>query len=150
MYKRQEYDRHAVTLGPTLISPRSRGRLRLRSAEAADKPRILTNLLAEPEDVAAMVAGMRLAREIVGKEPLRSVFRKELFPGDDVAGDDELEADLRRRCELLYHPVGTCRMGTDDAAVVDEQLRVRGVDGLRVADASICLLYTSPSPRDRS
>ena len=133
----ESYDRHALTLGPTLISPRSRGRLRLRSAEAADKPRILTNLLAEPEDVAAMVAGMRLAREIVGKEPLRSVFRKELFPGDDVAGDDELEADLRRRCELLYHPVGTCRMGTDDTAVVDERLRVRGVEGLRVADASI-------------
>ena len=132
----EEYDRHALTFGPTLISPRSRGWLRLRSAEAGDKPRILTNSLAEPEDVAAMVAGMRLAREIIQTEPLRSVFRHEIFPGADVL-DDDLEADVRRRCELLYHPVGTCRMGTDETAVVDEQLRVRGVEGLRVADASI-------------
>ena len=133
----EEYDGHAVTLGPTLIAPRSRGRLRLRSAAAGDKPRILTNSLADPADVAAMVAGMRIAREILHTEPLRSVFRKELFPGPGVADDDDLEADLRGRVELLYHPVGTCRMGTDDGAVVDEQLRVRGVEGLRVADASI-------------
>jgi choline dehydrogenase len=134
----EEFDGHAVTFGPTLISPRSRGRLRLRSAEVGDKPRILTNSLAEPEDVAALVAGMKLAREILHTEPLASVFRRELFPGPGVGGDDDdLEADLRRRVELLYHPVGTCRMGTDDRAVVDEQLRVRGVDGLRVADASI-------------
>ena len=63
---------------------------------------------------------------------------RELFPGAGTGDDDdELEADLRRRVELLYHPVGTCRMGTDDESVVDEELRVRGVEGLRVADASI-------------
>jgi choline dehydrogenase len=134
----EEFDGHALTLGPVLLKPRSRGRVWLRSADAGDKPRILTNALAEPEDVAAMVAGMRIAREIVGSEPLRSVVRRELFPGAGVGGDDaDLEADLRRRVELLYHPVGTCRMGTDARSVVDEQLRVRGVEGLRVADASI-------------
>ena len=132
-----DFDGHAMTFGPTLISPRSRGRLWLRSAKVGDKPRVLTNSLAEPEDVAALVAGMQLAREILETEPLRSVVRRELFPGAGVAGAEDLEADLRRRVELLYHPVGTCRMGTDDDAVVDEQLRVRGVDGLRVADASI-------------
>jgi choline dehydrogenase len=132
----EEYEGHALTLGPVLVTPRSRGNVRLRSADPKDKPRILTNSLADPEDVAAMVAGMKIAREIVAAGPLREVFRKELFPGPEV-GDADLEADLRSRMELLYHPVGTCRMGTDDASVVDARLRVRGVEGLRVADASI-------------
>jgi len=135
----EEFDGHAITLGPVLITPKSRGRLTLRSADPAHKPRILTNSLAEPEDVAVMLEGMRIARELVAREPLRSVVRRELFPGP---GAGDLEDDLRRRVELLYHPVGTCRMGTDDGAVVDEHLRVRGVDGLRVADASIMPLIT--------
>jgi choline dehydrogenase len=130
----ETFDGHALTLGPVLITPKSRGRLWLRSDRPEDKPRILTNTLAEPEDVAAMVHGMQVARDIVAASPLREVFRSELFPGPGV---EDLEADLRRRVELLYHPVGTCRMGTDDEAVVDERLRVRGVEGLRVADASI-------------
>jgi choline dehydrogenase-like flavoprotein len=132
-----EFDGHALTLGPVLIAPRSRGHLRLASADPSVKPRIVTNTLAERDDVEALVAGMRLAREIVATEPLRSVVRRELFPGDAVRDDADLEADLRRRVELLYHPVGTCRMGTDPCAVVDGQLRVNGVEGLRVADASI-------------
>ena len=131
------FDGHAITLGPVLIAPRSRGRLELRSAEAADKPRIVTNTLAEREDVAALLAGVALARQIAAAEPLRSSVRRELLPGDGVASDDDLEEDLRRRVELLYHPVGTCRMGTDDGAVIDAELRVRGVGGLRVVDASI-------------
>jgi choline dehydrogenase len=138
----EQFEGHSMTLGPVLLTPRSRGRVTLRTASATDKPRILTNTLAEPEDVAAMVAGMRLAREIVASEPLRSVFRKELFPGAAFSGDEDLEADLRRRVELLYHPVGTCRMGTDERSVVDERLRVRGTEGLRVADASIMPLIT--------
>ena len=138
----EDFDGHALTTGPTLITPRSRGRLSLRSADAGDKPRILTNTLAAREDVDAMVAGMRRAREILAAEPLRSVIRRELFPGEGIRDDEDLEADLRRRVELLYHPVGTCRMGTDDRSVVDEQLRVRGVDGLRVVDASIMPLVT--------
>jgi len=128
-----EFDGHALTLGPVLIAPRSRGELRLASADPSVKPRIVTNSLAERDDVEALLAGIRLAREIVATEPLRSVVRRELFPGDDA----DLEADLRRRVELLYHPVGTCRMGTDPSSVVDPELRVRGADGLRVADASI-------------
>jgi choline dehydrogenase len=131
------FDGHAMTFGPVLLTPRSRGSLKLRSASPADKPRILTNSLAEDEDVAAMLAGLRLGREIAACEPLRSVIRRELFPGEAVETDDDLEADLRRRLELLYHPVGTCRMGADESAVVDPELRVRGVEGLRVVDASI-------------
>jgi choline dehydrogenase-like flavoprotein len=139
----QEFDGHALTLGPVLITPKSRGRLWLHSSDPSEKPRILTNSLAEPEDVAAMVEGMRIAREVIAQGPLSSVVKREIFPGvagDGVSGD--LEDDLRRRVELLYHPVGTCRMGTDDASVVDPELRVRGVDGLRVADASIMPLIT--------
>jgi choline dehydrogenase-like flavoprotein len=132
-----DYDGHALTMGPVLISPRSRGRVELASADPTAKPRILTNTLAEPEDVAALVAGVRIARQMAATEPLAEACGRELFPGPELQADGELELDLRRRVELLYHPVGTCRMGSDDEAVVDPELRVRDVDGLRVADASV-------------
>ncbi|HEX6689027.1 MAG TPA: GMC family oxidoreductase N-terminal domain-containing protein [Solirubrobacterales bacterium] len=133
----EEYDGHAITMGPALVAPRSRGWVRLRSADPADKPRIQTNSLAEPEDVAALLAGTRIAREIAAAEPFAAELGRELFPGTDIESDDELADDLRRRVELLYHPVGTCRMGSDAEAVVDPQLRVRGIEGLRVVDASV-------------
>jgi choline dehydrogenase len=132
-----EYDDHALTLGPVLISPRSRGWIELASADPAAKPRILTNTLAEPADAAALVAAMKLAREIAATEPLAEACGRELLPGPELRTDAELEDDARRRVELLYHPVGTCRMGSDDQAVLDSELRVRGVDGLRVIDASV-------------
>jgi choline dehydrogenase-like flavoprotein len=133
----EEYDGHAVTMGPVLVAPRSRGWLRLRSADPTDSPRILTNSLAEPEDVAALVAGTRLAREIAAAEPLASVLGRQIFPGEGLGTDQDLEEDLRRRVDLLYHPVGTCRMGSAEDAVVDPELRVRGLEGLRVVDASV-------------
>lgn len=133
----QEYDGHAITMGPALVAPRSRGWVRLRSADPAEKPRILTNSLAEPEDVAALIAGTRRAREIAAAEPFASLLGRELFPGPEITSDADLADDLRRRVELLYHPVGTCRMGSDGSAVVDPELRVRGVNGLRVVDASV-------------
>ncbi len=80
---------------------------------------------------------MRLAREIMDTAPLRAVRGRELFPGDGAETDEDLHADLRKRIELLYHPVGTCRIGAGDEAVVDPELRVHGVEGLRVADASV-------------
>jgi choline dehydrogenase len=132
-----EFDGHAFTNGPVLVSPKSRGKLWLRSADPDDKPRILVNALTEPEDVQSLVAGVKLAREMVAADPLASAAGKELFPGQDVQTDDDIEVDVRRRVELIYHPVGTCRMGSDDGAVVDPELRVRGVESLRVADASI-------------
>jgi choline dehydrogenase len=138
-----EFDGHAFTLGPVLITPKSRGRLRLRSADPAAKPSIVTNSLSEPEDVQALVTGMRRAREIAAAGPLAEATAREIFPGPEVGDDDEdLAADLRRRVELIYHPVGTCKMGSGEDAVVDAQLRVRGVDGLRVADASIMPVIT--------
>jgi len=139
----EEYDGHAITTGPVLVAPRSRGTVRLRSADPTAKPRVLTNSLSEPEDVAALIAGTRLAWEIAAAEPLAEVLGRRLFPDPALTTDAELEDDLRRRVDLIYHPVGTCRIGTDEDAVVDPDLRVRGVDGLRVADASVMPTITS-------
>jgi choline dehydrogenase len=132
------YDGHCMTIGPVLVSPKARGRVWLRSADPGDKPRIVTNSLSEPDDVASLVAGVRLAREIAAQAPLKEIVVKELKPGPAAVDAADIEADLRRRLMLIYHPVGTCRMSdTAQDAVVDSRLRVHGLDGLRVADASI-------------
>jgi choline dehydrogenase len=130
---------HALTVGPTLLTPKSRGRVWLASSDPFAKPLILGNHLTEPDDVTAMVAGMKLSRKIAAAEPLAGLITNEYFPGPGIGADDDeaIEADIRRRAELIYHPVGTCRMGSDDEAVVDPELRVRGVEGLRVVDASV-------------
>jgi choline dehydrogenase-like flavoprotein len=133
----EEFDGHCFTIAPTLLTPKARGTVRLRSTDPATQPRIQVNALAEPEDVASMVEGMKLARRIVATEPLAAKIVRALKPGDDVAGDEDLVEHLRRRAELIYHPVGTCRMGADELAVVDPETRVRGLEGLRVVDASI-------------
>jgi choline dehydrogenase-like flavoprotein len=133
----EEFDGHAAVIAPVLVSPKARGKVWLRSADPADKPRILTNTLSEPDDVASLVAGMELAREIAAQGPMAEVVLRELKPGEGVRDREDLEADLRRRLMLIYHPVGTCSMGSGDDAVVDPQLRVRGIEGLRVADASV-------------
>ncbi len=138
-----EYDGHCMVIAPVLVSPRARGQVWLRSAAPTDKPRIITNSLGPPEDLASMLAGMRLAREIANQSPLKETLVKELKPGSDAVDDEDLAADLRRRLMLIYHPVGTCRMSdTDETAVVDSQLRVHGLEGLRVADASIMPIIT--------
>jgi choline dehydrogenase-like flavoprotein len=134
----EEYDGHCMVIAPVLVSPQARGQLWLRSADPADKPRIITNTLAPPDDLASMIAGMRLAREIANQSTLRETIIKEIKPGPGAVDDEELAANLRRRLMLIYHPVGTCRMSdTDPSAVVDSELRVHGIDALRVADAAI-------------
>jgi choline dehydrogenase len=133
----EEYDGHAITMGPVLVKPRARGWVRLRSKDPAAKPRILTNSLADPEDLAALVAGVRLSREIAATGPYAEVLGRELFPGGEADTDEAIAADVRHRAELLYHPVGTCRMGTDAEAVVSPELRVNGLERLRVVDASV-------------
>jgi choline dehydrogenase len=134
----EEYDGHCMVIAPVLVSPQARGRVWLRSADPTAKPRMITNTLSEPDDVASLVAGMQVAREIAGQPPLDEVVLKELKPGADTVEREDLEADLRRRLMLIYHPVGTCRMSdTGEDAVVDSQLRVRGLEALRVVDASV-------------
>jgi choline dehydrogenase len=133
----EEYDGHCFVIAPTLLTAQSRGWVKLRSADAGDKPRILTNTLQHPDDVRSMIAGMRLAQKIAHTDPLKSKVIKALKPGDDLETDDDYHDHLRSRVELIYHPVGTCRIGKDDDAVVDPELRVRGLEGLRVCDASV-------------
>ena len=132
------YEGHACTIGPVLVTPKSRGQLTLRSADPSDHPLIDPNALSEPEDVESMLAGMELAREIAHSGPYAESLGKELFPGPDVTDRQMLEDDLRQRVELIYHPVGTCRIGPPEAGgVVDSDLRVHGLEGLRVVDASV-------------
>jgi choline dehydrogenase-like flavoprotein len=134
----EEYDGHAVTIGPVLVEPRSRGEVTLTSSDPSAKPAIVGNHLTEQIDVDRLVWGVRKAREVAAAAPLAGALGREIYPGPTVSDDDEaIAADARRRVELLYHPAGTCRMGGDADSVVDPELRVRGVEGLRVADAAV-------------
>jgi choline dehydrogenase len=126
-----------VTITVSLVRPRSRGDIRLRSSDPLVAPRIRGNYLEHRDDVAALVDGARLARAL-GHAPAYDKLRgEEIEPGAAVTSDAALAEFARRAADTIYHPAGTCRMGTDPLAVVDPQLRVRGVAGLRVADASI-------------
>ena len=100
-------------------------------------PRIRPNYLAEEIDRTTTVAGMKLAREIAARPAFARYVKREVDPGPDYRTDDELLACAREIGGTIFHPTGTCRMGVDDGAVVDPRLRVRGIEGLRVADASI-------------
>ena len=127
-----------VTLNACLLRPASRGTVRLRSTDPADRPVVDNNYLAEPEDLRLEIAGVRFAREILKSEPLAGCVDGELLPGSDIDDDDGLAKHCRRTVKTNWHPVGTCRMGPagDPMGVLDDRLRVRGIDGLRVIDAS--------------
>ena len=134
------YDRHAVVMGPILLKPHSRGTITLRSADPKDKPIIDPRYLTDDAgaDRAALMAGLRMCaddRQVRGAEGHHRQDRP--AARRDGLDDETLEQALNSLSHTLYHPVGTCRMGSDDASVVDPELRVRGVDGLRVADASV-------------
>ncbi len=127
------------TVAAIALQPASAGRVALRSADPLDPPLIDPGYLSDPggEDLRVLVHGTRLARQLVATDALGGYVREELAPGADVQSDDELAEQVRGRAQTLYHPVGTCRMGTDEAAVVDPELRVRDLEGLRVVDASV-------------
>jgi choline dehydrogenase-like flavoprotein len=131
---------HAVVMGPILLKPRSSGTITLRSSDPKDKPIIDPRYLTDAagEDRAALMSGLRMCAEIANAPALSDVVGTIARPRNATALDDEtLEKALNSLSHTLYHPVGTCRIGSDDASVVDPQLRVRGVEGLRVADASV-------------
>ena len=128
---------HGFSIGPTGVRPRSRGAVTLATADAGDHPRIDPNYLADGADLDSLVEGIKLGREIAHQAALEPFRGAELSPGADLTTDAQLADYVRANCETLYHPVGTCRMGPDADAVVDLDLRVRGVDGLRVVDASV-------------
>jgi choline dehydrogenase-like flavoprotein len=123
---------HGYCFGPVVIKPTSRGRVMLRAPLADSKPRVLCNFLTTEDDRACMVAGVRKALEVAAQEPLRKAMRAPYsVPADD--SEDAIMEFVRRAAQSVYHPTSTCAIG----AVVDPELRVYGVDGLRVADASV-------------
>lgn len=126
-----------VTITVSLVRPRSRGDIRLHSADPLAAPRIRANYLHDAADVAALIEGARLARGLGQSAAYARLRADEIEPGPGASTDAALAEWARRAADTIYHPAGTCRMGLDAQAVVDPQLRVRGIAGLRVADASI-------------
>src|SRR5262245_5355316 len=128
---------HGVSLAFYVNRPASRGRITLASADPLDQPLIDPSYLSDPEDLPQFVAGIRLARRILAAKPLGGILGCELGPGAETQSDADIAAYVRARASgTIFHPVGTCRMGTDAQAVVDTALTVRGLNGLRVVDAS--------------
>lgn len=126
----------AFTLTVCQLRPYSRGHVRLKSADPLVPPAISPNYLSDPRDAEVLAAGMKIARRVAAAEPLASMIKSEKEPGPAMR-DEELLSFLRAKAMSVYHPVGTCRMGRDENAVVDDELRVHGLVGLRVVDASI-------------
>jgi len=130
---------HGITLHGCGLRPRSRGHILLDSADPHAKARIFANYLSDPEghDLKVLIEAVKLSREILKASALDKVRGDELHPGAGVVSDSDLTAFIRAKAETIYHPVGTCKMGHDALAVVDSELKVHGIEGLRVVDASI-------------
>lgn len=126
------------TLTPCLLRPRARGTVRLRSADPADKPLVDSRFFGDPDDLRLTLAAMRFARRVLAAPPLAGLIAREMLPGAAAQSDEDLARHARRMVKTNYHPVGTARMGPegDRMAVLDAQLRVRGVAGLRVIDCA--------------
>jgi choline dehydrogenase len=127
---------HGFTIHACVLRPASRGHLKLRSCRPEDPPLIQPRYLSERGDLDGLLEGIRVSREIIAAQPFDEFRGEEIYPGR-AASRQALEEVIRRKAETIYHPAGTCRMGRDAQSVVDEELHVREVDGLRVADASI-------------
>jgi choline dehydrogenase-like flavoprotein len=134
-YRKRQDDQ--ITADVILLHPSSRGWLTLKSANPKDAPAITLNNFADLADLRTARDGIRLARQIYATEPQASLTGEELLPGADKQTDDELDAHIRQWAGVTQHPVGTCAMGHGSMSVVDPQLRVHGIKGLRVVDASI-------------
>lgn len=128
---------HGFTIAVVLLRPASRGTITLVSADPFAAPKIQPNYLSAPADLPPLLAGLKVVRQLVQTAPFAPYRGAEVWPGQALQSDQELVDFIRQRVETLYHPVGTCKMGADPLAVVDSQLRVHGVEGLRVVDASI-------------
>ena len=134
-----QVEKDGFTFHVCQLRPESRGRVGLKSADPFDDPAIFANYLSAEEDRRALREGAKMMRQVAAQAALDEFRTEELFPGKDVQTDEELDAWIRANSETIYHPVGTCRMGPvgDPMAVVDPELRVQGLKGLRVIDASV-------------
>ena len=128
---------HGISIGPVLVLPKSRGELTLRSNDPFDYPNINPNYLAHEQDLDVLVQGYSIATNIMQSAALESYVGQPHTPNHFLVDRTEIEAHVRQTAETLYHPVGTCKMGADEMAVVDQYLHVHGIQGLRVVDASI-------------
>lgn len=128
---------HGFTLHACGLRPQSRGRIALHSTAPGDPPRILPGYLEEPRDLEVLLEGVRICRDIARAAPFAPYRGPEVFPGEDCATAAGLATVVRRKAETIYHPVGSCRMGADADSVVDCDLRVRELSGLRIVDASV-------------
>ncbi|WP_035880916.1 GMC family oxidoreductase [Cupriavidus metallidurans] len=135
-HNRTRHAGHGMSCHVCVLRPKSRGTVGLNSANPLAPPRIDPNFLSNDDDVTTLLKGYKLSREIMHAQPLARYAGRELYV-KGVSSDDQLVDLLRRRTDTIYHPVGSCRMGSDDMAVVDQRLRVRGMERLRVVDASI-------------
>ena len=130
---------HGITINSCVLRPGSRGSVRLASADPSEQPLVDPNYFEDPEDLRLSIEGVRQARRILAAGPLREMIAQEVFPGPAANDDEALTAHAKKFVKTVYHPVGAARMGReeDPAAVVRPDLSVKGVDGLRVADASV-------------
>ncbi len=135
-----------ITVSAINTRPSSRGEVKIQSADPSERAGIHTNYLSDDRDIELLTAGMRRVREIMKQPAIAKRVVAELEPGPACTSADDLEKYLRATTSTVYHPVGTCRMGADDAAVLDPQLKLRGVEGVRVIDASIMPTITSGNP----
>jgi choline dehydrogenase len=131
----------------SVCRPKSRGEIKLADGTGRSKPRIFANYFSDPEDddMRRSVTAFHIGRQIIATEPYRSLIFAEVRPGTHVVAEDDIRAFIRQVAGTVYHPCGTCRMGQDDKAVVDPELRVRGLEGLRVVDASVMPAIPSPN-----
>jgi choline dehydrogenase len=134
---------HGFTIRVGPVCPESRGEITLRSADPKAAPKIQPNYLQTEFDQKTMISGIRMTRDVIGQEAFKPYRGRELAPGPGIASDADLLAWLRASAMTTFHPVGTCKMGNDEMSVLDARLRVRGVSGLRVADASVMPIISS-------
>ena len=133
----------ALSAGIAYIGPASRGSVTLRSADPSDHPRILNNVLSEKHEIEAMLRAIEFVRDLASRGPLKARVAEELKPSSSLKTRRQVEQWLRATCEHEYHPTCTCRIGSPETGVVDPELRVHGVEGLRVIDASVMPTITS-------
>jgi choline dehydrogenase len=135
--------RQGITMNVNVLRSESIGSIHIKSNNPADSPTIRFNFLSSEHDRTGLLAAIRKGRELMATSPLKEVTGEEIAPGANIQSDAELLDWVRKNAETTYHPVGTCKMGSDPRAVVDRELRVHGIEGLRVADASIMPTLTS-------